>query len=413
MKYFTKKSIAAFVLSLAAASVILLGSCGAAEAFGGFTRSGETAKAAPMERAVEMEELAEPDSNEYAFDEAAVDGMSPAASRAAPAPSGGEGTTAREEGATAGTSVPAEQDRKRVYSGYAELLVDEPEDVKMRLTDIAESSGGYVEEILENTVTLRVPAEQFSVLFAGIKKLGDLLDSYEETVDVTEFYADLQARLTIAEETRDRLYLLLQRTEDVEERIGILREIRRLSEEIERINLTFEVLKEHISFSRITVRLISRLEYETASEDTIPFPWIDDLHPLYPAAGRFSGSVRGDLPDIFAVFKKDKYYHAETADGVRLRISTIPNKPRGDGPFWQEALSYHLAPRFAEAAPREFGETRGVLLTSKDLSPYYYVVGVKPDNRKLHVLEIFFPGEDVFEQHYPAVVKAVEELTIK
>ena len=198
MKYFTKKSIAAFVLSLAAAAVILLGSCGAAEAFGGFTRSGETAKTAPMERAVEMEELAEPDYNEYAddkaamaaFDEAAVDGMSPAASGAAPAPSGGEGTTAREEGTSAGTSVPAEQDRKRVYSGYAELLVDEPEDVKMRLTDIAESSGGYVEEILENTVTLRVPAEQFSVLFAGIKKLGDLLDSYEETVDVTEFYSE-------------------------------------------------------------------------------------------------------------------------------------------------------------------------------------------------------------------------------
>jgi hypothetical protein len=390
MKYSVKKSIAAAVLSLAAAAVILLGSCGAAAAFGGFTRSGETAKAAPMEPAVS---------------EAAVDEMPLAASGAAPAPG--------EEGASAGTSVPAEQDRKRVYSGYAELLVDDTEEVKTRLTDIAESSGGYVEEILDNTVTLRVPAAEFSVLFAGIKKLGDLLDSYEETVDVTEFYADLQARLTIAEETRDRLYLLLRRTDDVEERIAILREIRRLSEEIERINLTFEVLKEHISFSRITVRLISRLEYEAASEDTIPFPWIDDLHPLYPAAGRFSGSLRGDLPDTFAVFKKDKYYHAETADGVRLRVSTIPNKPRGDGPFWQEALSFHLAPRFAEVMPREFGEIRGVLLTSKDPRPYYYVVGVKPDKRKLHVLEIFFPGEDVFEQHYPAAAEAVEELTIK
>ena len=362
---------------------------------------GGALKSAPMERETAAEEPAGPvaaSEMEAPYDEAL----------AAP----GEGADSAASAGT-GTAVPAARERKRVYSGYAELLVDSIEKEKMRITGIAEDSGGYVEQMLDDTVTIRVPAARFSVIFAEIKGLGDLLDSYEETLDVTELYADLQARLTIAAETRDRLYRLLERTDDVEERIQILREIRRLSEEIERINLTFEAVKEHIAFSRITVRLISRLNYETASGDTVPFPWIDELHPLYPPAGRFGGSVRGELPDTFAVFKKDKYYHAETADGVRLRISTIGNKPRGDAGFWQKAMEHHLAPRFAETEARELGEVKGVLLTSKDPEPFYYFVGVKPDRRKLHVLEIFFPGGEMFEKHFPRVSEAVEELTIR
>lgn len=386
--------IAAAALLLALAGGGLFVSCGAAaEAFGGFggrqsDKMVSGAPEAPMETA--KEEMPE----EFAANEA-------------------ESATGAAVSADTGSALPREEVRKRVYTGYAELLVDNVEKEKRAVTDIANNSGGYVENILENTITIRIPADKFSVLFADIRKLGDLLDSYEETVDVTEFYSDLETRLQIAEETRDRLYALLERTEDVEERIKILQEIRRLSEEIERINLTFEMLKELISFSRITVRLVSRLEYERAADNAVPFPWIDDLHPLYPVAERFEGSVKGELPDMFAVFKKDKYFHAETADGVRLRIATVPNRPRGDGNFWQEALAYHLSPRFAQVTPEATGELSGVLLKSKDSKPYYYFVGVKTDKKKLHILELFIPDEQLLEAHYSSVVEALEEFEIR
>ncbi len=380
------------IFCIAAAGSLII-SCGAAEALGDFSMGKASSKTA--EKSMPEESLAEPvrdlaDENEIA-----------------------PGMPQDDEGTASAVSEIKEPERKRVYTGFAELLVDNLEATKLKISDIADASGGYVEEILDNTITIRVPAAKFSILFEGIQDLGDVLDAYEETVDVTDFYADMESRLKIAKNTRDRLYDLLERTEDVEERIKILKEIRRLSEEIERINLTFEVLKDHIAFSRITVRLVSRLDYQSGREDEIPFPWVDNLHPLYPAARRFKGSVKGDLPDMFAVFKKDKYYHAETADGIRFRLSTVRNKPRGDADFWQAALLYHLAPRFAGVEEEEIGEVLGVLLKSKDITPYYYMVGVIPDGRNLHVLELFVPDEELFEKQYSDVLLAIEEIRIR
>lgn len=403
----TKHGIITLCVLLAVAAVFFT-SCGAAEALSGFGAAKESAKSAAKmmpEEQVYGEEY-EPAVEEGLLDKAdAPRDISTAGGEAA-------GSAVPEK---TSSSVPdrEESERKRVYTGFAELLVDDVERTKMAVTDIADGSGGYVESILEDTITIRVPAERFDAVFKEVRSIGDVLDAYEETVDVTEFYSDLEARLEIATETRARLYDLLERTEDVEERIKILQEIRRLSEEIERINLTFEVLKEHISFSRITLRLVSRLDYAAGPREEVPFPWVDDLHPLYPAAKRFNGSVKGELPDMFALFKKDKYYHAETAEGIRLRISTIANKPRGDAGFWQQALEYHLSPRFAKTVPEEYGGISGVVLTSKDVKPYIYIVGVKPDGRKLHIIEVFFPSAGLYSDHYEAVAESLREITVK
>ena len=116
---------------------------------------------------------------------------------------------------------PKKEERKRVYSGFAELLVDNVEQTKMEATTIAENAGGYVENSYEDSITIRVPAEDFPAIFNRVMALGEVLDSYEETIDVTDYYADLEKRLEIAKETRARLYELLERTEDVDERIEI------------------------------------------------------------------------------------------------------------------------------------------------------------------------------------------------
>lgn len=386
----------AFTLLIAAALFAgiftLILSCGAMDRLGGLSEKGGKSSAAMEPSDYEEYAPAETESIKRSADEGS---LSPEVSAASAEP--GAGAAGPEDQTAAGQ--PREEERKRVYSGFAELLVDNVEKTKMRVTTVAENSGGYVENSYEDSITIRVPAKDFDAIFNRVMALGEVLDSYEETVDVTEYYADLEKRLEIAKETRARLYELLEKTEDVEERIEILREIRRLTEEIEWIGLRFEVLKEYISFSSITLKLVSRLDYDTGAEADIPFDWIGSLHPLYPVSRKVKGNVKADLPDRFAVFEKENYFRAETAEGVRLRVSSVKNNPQGTTRFWQEALAFHLAKKFAEAEKQEAGPFSGVLLVSKDPSPYFYFIGVQAEKKHIHLLEIFFPDRETFVEY--------------
>ncbi len=340
-----------------------------------------------------------------------------AAKRAAPAESdrGETGVPLAEEepSSDAGEPFPVKADRRRVYSGYAKVLVDSVERKIEEILSLATVHGGYVESVYEHTVIIRVPAEKFSAVFQQILALGETLDKREETYDVTEYYTDLETRLGIAEATRERLYALLQKTTDVEERLKILREIRRLTEEIETIEGNLRLLKELIAFSRITVELVPRLSFEEEARERIPFGWIAALDPLYVSLPVLRGRIDLDLGDQFAQFEKERAFRSESADGVRVRVGTAPNDPKGDGGFWQTALAYHLDRYYGEHVTVEAGQISAVLLTSKDREPFYYLVGIYVDGRKIHVVEVFFPDRSALQAKRDIIMEALAEMRVR
>ena len=81
----------------------------------------------------------------------------------APAPefsaSGPEGDEALSS-VSAGLQAQPEEKRKKIYSGYAELLVDDIEQSKGRIGDLAEERGGYVESAFERTIIISVPRSE-------------------------------------------------------------------------------------------------------------------------------------------------------------------------------------------------------------------------------------------------------------
>ena len=322
---------------------------------------------------------------------------------AAPQPSRSDVSdmTAVSEQAPAAAASAAEADRKRVMSGYARLVVDDVEGSKREVELLAVDSGGYVEAVWETAVVIRVPADDFPRLFDSILELGTVQASSIETLDVTEYYRDLDGRLELAETARERLYVLLEKTEDVEERLLILREIRRLTEEIERIRGTLSILEGRIRYSRIQVDLVPRLSVETVSRSDIPFLWVADLNPLYASIDRLRVGFDLDLAEDFAVFARDRTYRAESAEGVRIRAGTVRNIPKGDTDFWRQALSFHLSPFYVEV--REIGipmdesgdGMKAVLFRSKDAEPFLYFVAVKAIGRWILVFEAFYPNAEL------------------
>jgi hypothetical protein len=382
----TTSTCAVLIVALAALSLLACGRAGGPAA--GATESAEPAD--------EMLREAPAPALSKAEDEAGATGA-------------GENTGAVLEAAV----IPQEPgERRRIYSGFCRLMVDEVEEAKADLTRFAEQNGGYVESASQNTIVLRVPAAGFRELFEAVLDKGELLYQSIETYDVSDTLRDQQARLRTAERARGRLYTLLERTEDVEERLAILREIKRLSEEIEGIRLRLQSLESQISFSRITVELVARLPIEQMHREEIPFPWIASLQPLAGSLPRMRGRVSLPLGEEFAVLES-RPFRAENSDGVRVRIGSIGNQPDGDEEFWQRALVHHLEPYYRSAEALQAGTTRGVLFTSKDRNPYAYLVAVHVEGRTLYVLEVFFPNLETRERHLAGIRRAIETMEVR
>ena len=209
-----------------------------------------------------------------------------------------------EETDTAAQPLPSEaHPRKRIYNGSAGLIVEDQEKTRKLLEDMAVGMNGYVEQSYIDYLVLRIPADLFDEAFVQILELGTVKYQSVETRDVTDQYADIQARLTTAEATRERLYTLLEKSTDPEERARILREIGRLTEEIESIKQQVQIMESRIAFSRITVELIPRLQ-EEVSRDAIPFGWIESLNPLNPVSDKLTARIDLDPGMDFAVFAK-------------------------------------------------------------------------------------------------------------
>ena len=309
-------------------------------------------------------------------------------------------------------------ERKRVFSGFCTLLVDDVEETGTRIADLAEESGGYVETVAERTVVIRVPAERFDEIFGFILGLGEVSHKSIETYDVTEFFRDQETRLEIAVKTRERLYALLEQTTDVEERLEILREIKRLTEEIERIERSLELLQRRINLSRITVELTPRLPETDYDRGRIPFPWIANLNPLYPSLRNPPGGIELELGDDFAVFTEEAGFRAESAEGTRVRIGSARNHPRGNTEFWGEALAYHLGPFYKTAEELDLGSFKAVLFTSKDPEPFSYLVAVSAQKDEqilsdLLILEIFFPDSSALQERLSDLKQSVQQIGMK
>ncbi len=314
------------------------------------------------------------------------------------------------ESDTSSEPVPENSDmRKRIYNGSAGLVVEDLEKTRKSLEDLTTRSNGYVEQSYRDYLVLRIPAEQFDTIFARILGMGSVKYQSVETWDVTDQYADIQARLTTAEATRERLYTLLERSTDPEERARILREIGRLTEEIESIKQQVQILDSRIAFSRITVELIPRLQEDRTGQD-IPFGWIESLNPLSPVSDKLKARMDLNPGEDFAVFAREDIYLAEDASGTSISVSSVENSPRGDSLFWQKALVHYLSGYYASYTEKElsFGdkELKGVEFVSKDTAPYRYFVGVAVDKDDLHIVEIFSPRSD---RDFSDLYKALKE----
>lgn len=301
--------------------------------------------------------------------------------------------------------VPAKQ-RMVHYDGFAKLKVTSPEATLDAAVRIAEGVKGYVESRSGNVVHLRVPVASIREVFAQVLGLGDVLARKLSAQDITDAYLSAELRLKTLRASRDRLVDLLPSANE-NQKISLLREIQRLSEQVVALEVQVRTLQQLAVFSRITVEVVPRQPANTSPVDELQaFRWIHALSPFGRSVAGEHDELELEPPaNMVVTATDDDYWVAESADGAQIWASKLENEPRGDTVFWANALKTRLAKEYATVEETRIGKFQFVRIVDET---YRYLVGVSADDDDLQLIEIYYPTPEHEKRHGAAIQATVE-----
>lgn len=295
-----------------------------------------------------------------------------------------------------------------VYFGYLKLKVRRQIEAFDQITKLAQAAGGYVQALSGSTVVVRVPATDFDDAMARFATAGEVLDRRVKAVDVTRQFADIETRLQVAREARQRLLLLLERVKDTEERLQILGEIKRLTEHIETAESSLATLRNLANFFTITIDVEAIVADSGAVVHRSPFGWVQSLSPHLVTLQEGKKDMRMAMPKGFVLFEEDDVFRAQAADTSLLRAGRVVNEPVGDPLFWAAAIDHEMEGRDEELVDkRSIGKLQVRIYRNKDLKPRYYLIGVTTAGRHVYLVEAFLPSDSAWAVHKDALLQSL------
>ena len=262
-------ALTAFLLLAASAALLLLFSCGIGSYASLYSRD------APL-RAMEMAAPAREEAYglreslgldpggwfAYSSSESTADFAEPMAAPATPAPAPAAAKKADPGAETAAATLDT-ADRKVISTAFISLEVDAVQDAAAQARVVAESLGGYVEQMSLSgseedrraSITLRVPQDQFRAALGRLEALGKLRDQDLGSEDVSELFIDLEAQHKSALRKEQSLLSLLGKATNVSEILSIERELARVRSDIERLQGRLNFLERRVDLATIRVSL--------------------------------------------------------------------------------------------------------------------------------------------------------------
>ena len=195
--------------------------------------------------------------------------------------------------------APVVVERKIIRNAELNLETDAPAEALQKITQIAESNGGFVVESTQSssdvktttrdtvTMTIRVPSAKFNETLEEIRKTGNRV--IVETVkgqDVTEEFIDIEARLKAKKALEEQFLEIMKRANSVDEALNIQRQIADVRGEIEQIEGRKRFLENQSALSTIKVKLQSPTAF-AANSSGVFFQLSQSLSKGFDAALSF------------------------------------------------------------------------------------------------------------------------------
>ena len=161
-----------------------------------------------------------------------------------------------------------------IRTAQLSLITKEFDKARANIEAILKRHRGYVGELKTGgatgsgrtlTATLRVPADQLDATLAEVKTLGRVESESQSGQNVTSQYVDLQARLSNARNTEQRLTdLLRNRTGKLSDVLEVEQELDRVRGEIEQMEAERKNMSNQVSFAHLERDPHGRLQSRVA-----------------------------------------------------------------------------------------------------------------------------------------------------
>lgn len=308
--------------------------------------------------------------------------------------------------------VPQEAAPKRMvhYDGYLKLRVVNTAESLTAATAKVVALGGFVERLGSNEVTLRVPVAHFDQTMQDLAQMGEVVDRTMSAADVTDAYMSVDLRLRTARETRDRLSELLARAQTEQEKLQLLREIQRLTDVIESLEIQVKTLQDLADLSRITLQVEPRLPPGSVSADNeiAGFRWIRKLTP-FARTPPTKERVELTVPEGLVLLSEKGPYVVESPDGAVMWTSVLDNTPRGDTSFWFKAVQSRLASQFAAAEVLELGDFQVLRLVDRSATPYTWIVAIRVTDKGIQLVQVYFPTGEIEKRYQARILESIKK----
>ena len=315
-----------------------------------------------------------------------------------------------------------QQERMVIYEAGLKNSVNEVEPALQKARSVVDNYKGYVEKQQVNKestsafLVIRVPVAHFTDALADLSRIGTVVHRNIKADDITRDFADLSQRLENRKQLLDRLYEILKRTKDTKQKIRILNEIARLNKEVESMQARKDYMAKKAAFSTIELSFVAAAKMSVNQGSAIP--WIRGLRPDRRTLNS-SPAFKFALPTGFLDYSEnysssDDYIYA-SPDGVQIRAATIENNPRADASFFERALLYERG-RYPEKIVGSDRNGSRVSLTTPQQVGYeraFYTVVLFVDGDVLHVIEVFYPTEEIYNKQKKVVESAIKTIQPK
>ncbi|HEY1599664.1 MAG TPA: DUF4349 domain-containing protein [Pirellulales bacterium] len=175
-------------------------------------------------------------------------------------------------------TTPAGLNRKIVYTAHVALVVDDFDDVPARVVALVKRLDAYVADSNLAGATgesrravwkIRVPVAHFEEFVSAAQGLGELQSARTESLDMSEEYFDIDAR--IRNKTREEewlLKLLEDRPGKLEDVMAIERALSQAREEMERLQGRLRVLTDLTAMTTVNLSITEIHGYEPPQSPT-------------------------------------------------------------------------------------------------------------------------------------------------
>lgn len=165
-------------------------------------------------------------------------------------------------------TAPTTIDRKIIRNADLQLESNAPDDAQTKITQIAETKGGFVVESTQSssdekaakrdtvTMTVRVPAAKFDESLIEIRAAASrVISENVKGEDVTEEFIDVQAQLVAKKALEAQFLEIMKQAKSVEDALKIQRELATVRGEIEKVEGRKRFLENQSSLSTIKIRV--------------------------------------------------------------------------------------------------------------------------------------------------------------